>query len=281
MSPVLCAILMPLSSLTAILSTTAALSNLSAARPTPLELTEEFPMEIIVLQVFVSLMLVVGSLLLFAYSAKQRDLEHSDRLALMPLEQDIEVSASVSPPRGARGQSRSAPHPKARRAPGRTSSDGRNHGRYTRPTQAGPKRSSTTTPPSAVHHRVGRVGARGATRRRHHRPPARILEGQRPRVPLLRPSAPSPHQRRDIRFRRQHASSRAIYYSTQRLVKARMLGVPHAIPLLGMASHHRRRRADPSPGFHPGQGVRGARVAHRHRHRRHLGRLRHQLLLDA
>lgn len=40
--------------------------------------------------IFVSLMLVLGSLLLFAFSAKQRDHEHSDRLALLPLENDFE-----------------------------------------------------------------------------------------------------------------------------------------------------------------------------------------------
>jgi len=34
----------------------------------------------------VSLLLVVGSLILFAYSIKQRDHEHANRLALLPLE---------------------------------------------------------------------------------------------------------------------------------------------------------------------------------------------------
>jgi nitrogen fixation-related uncharacterized protein len=45
-------------------------------------------MEVIGLQIFVSLMLVLGSVLLFAWSAKQRDHEHDDRLALLPLEND-------------------------------------------------------------------------------------------------------------------------------------------------------------------------------------------------
>ncbi len=45
-------------------------------------------MEVLVLQVFVSLALVVGALLLFAYSARQRDLDHADRLALAPLGDD-------------------------------------------------------------------------------------------------------------------------------------------------------------------------------------------------
>jgi len=40
-------------------------------------------------QVFVSLVLVLGSLILFGISAKQRDYEHADRLALLPMEKDV------------------------------------------------------------------------------------------------------------------------------------------------------------------------------------------------
>ena len=47
-------------------------------------------MEVVTLQVFVSLMLVVGSVLLFAFTCKQRDFEHADRLALLPLEDGAE-----------------------------------------------------------------------------------------------------------------------------------------------------------------------------------------------
>jgi hypothetical protein len=43
-------------------------------------------LDVVVLQVFVSLMLALGSVLLFVHSAKQRDHEHSGRLALLPLE---------------------------------------------------------------------------------------------------------------------------------------------------------------------------------------------------
>ncbi len=43
-------------------------------------------MEVVTLQVFVSLMLVVGSVLLFAFTCRQRDFDHVDRLALLPLE---------------------------------------------------------------------------------------------------------------------------------------------------------------------------------------------------
>jgi hypothetical protein len=44
--------------------------------------------EVLILQVFVSLMLVVGSVLLFLHSMKQRDHEHADRLALFPIAND-------------------------------------------------------------------------------------------------------------------------------------------------------------------------------------------------
>lgn len=53
-------------------------------------------MEVIVLQVFVSLALVVGSLILFTFSVKQRDHEHAGRLALLPLEE--EAGASTKKP---------------------------------------------------------------------------------------------------------------------------------------------------------------------------------------
>ncbi|QRN94764.1 cytochrome oxidase [Archangium violaceum] len=45
-------------------------------------------MNVIVLQVFVSLMLVAGSVLLYAFSVRHRDSEHADRLSLIPLEDD-------------------------------------------------------------------------------------------------------------------------------------------------------------------------------------------------
>jgi hypothetical protein len=44
--------------------------------------------EVVTLQVFVSLILVVGSLLLFAFTWRQRDFDHADRLALLPLHDD-------------------------------------------------------------------------------------------------------------------------------------------------------------------------------------------------
>lgn len=53
-------------------------------------------MEVIVLQVFVSLALVVGSLILFTFSVKQRDHEHAGRLALLPLEEEAGASPKTS-----------------------------------------------------------------------------------------------------------------------------------------------------------------------------------------
>jgi hypothetical protein len=44
--------------------------------------------EIVTLQVFVSLILVLGSVLLFGFTCRQRDFDHADRLALLPLEKD-------------------------------------------------------------------------------------------------------------------------------------------------------------------------------------------------
>jgi hypothetical protein len=45
-------------------------------------------MSIIVLQVFVSLMLVAGSIALFVFTVRARTLEHGDRLSLSPLDDD-------------------------------------------------------------------------------------------------------------------------------------------------------------------------------------------------
>jgi hypothetical protein len=49
-------------------------------------------MNVVTLQVFVSLMLVAGSLVLFVHSVRQRDHEHADRLSLAPLEDDALAS---------------------------------------------------------------------------------------------------------------------------------------------------------------------------------------------
>lgn len=49
-------------------------------------------MEVVILQVFVSLFLVVGSIVLFAFTCQQRDFDHIDRLALLPLEDGTRVA---------------------------------------------------------------------------------------------------------------------------------------------------------------------------------------------
>jgi hypothetical protein len=45
-------------------------------------------MNVILLQVFVSLMLVAGAVALFVYTVRSRTLEHGERLSLTPLEDD-------------------------------------------------------------------------------------------------------------------------------------------------------------------------------------------------
>jgi len=45
-------------------------------------------MEVLILQVFVSLLLVAGSVLLFIFTCRQRDFDHADRLALLPIADD-------------------------------------------------------------------------------------------------------------------------------------------------------------------------------------------------
>jgi hypothetical protein len=45
-------------------------------------------MEVLVLQIFVSLMLVGGSILLYAFTCRQRDFDHAERLALLPTQSD-------------------------------------------------------------------------------------------------------------------------------------------------------------------------------------------------
>ena len=45
-------------------------------------------MEVLILQVFVSLLLVVGSIVLFVFTCRSRTFDHADRLALLPVEDD-------------------------------------------------------------------------------------------------------------------------------------------------------------------------------------------------
>ncbi len=56
-------------------------------------------MEIMIVQVFVSLLLVACAVVLFAYSVKQGDPDHADRLSILPLE-DERSSNPKKEPRG-------------------------------------------------------------------------------------------------------------------------------------------------------------------------------------
>ncbi len=45
-------------------------------------------MNVLGLQIFVSLSLVTGSIILFAFACRQRDFEQSERLSLLPIEDE-------------------------------------------------------------------------------------------------------------------------------------------------------------------------------------------------
>jgi hypothetical protein len=53
--------------------------------------------DVLILQVFVSLVLVTGSLILFCQSIRRRDYEHADRLALLPVADDDALPKSLPP----------------------------------------------------------------------------------------------------------------------------------------------------------------------------------------
>jgi hypothetical protein len=59
-------------------------------------------MDVLVLQIFVSFVLVASSILLFALSAKQKDHTHADRLSLLPIEEEHTAPPKVTPPPPAR-----------------------------------------------------------------------------------------------------------------------------------------------------------------------------------
>lgn len=66
-------------------------------------------MSVIVLQVFVSLMLVAGSVVLFVWTVRGRTLEHTDRLSLAPLEDDAPQPQPQQPQVSQPSQSQSQP----------------------------------------------------------------------------------------------------------------------------------------------------------------------------
>jgi len=54
-------------------------------------------MSILILQIFISLVLVAGAVVLFVYTIRSRTLEHADRLSLAPLEDDGAKPAEENP----------------------------------------------------------------------------------------------------------------------------------------------------------------------------------------
>ena len=54
-------------------------------------------MNVMILQVFVSLMLVLGAVVLFIFTVRSRTFEHSERLSLKPLEDDQIAPTSSTP----------------------------------------------------------------------------------------------------------------------------------------------------------------------------------------
>lgn len=54
-------------------------------------------MNVVPMQVFVSLLLVGASLVLFLFTVRQRDFDHADRLSLAPLEEDRPPSRDREP----------------------------------------------------------------------------------------------------------------------------------------------------------------------------------------
>lgn len=60
-------------------------------------------MDVLILQVFVSLLLVVGSVILFLVTCRHKSFDHADRLALLPMEQDGAPASSPEPAPAPRG----------------------------------------------------------------------------------------------------------------------------------------------------------------------------------
>jgi hypothetical protein len=56
-------------------------------------------LEILIMQVFVSLALVAGSVLLFVHTCRQKSFDHADRLALLPID-DRDCGEPTAAPEG-------------------------------------------------------------------------------------------------------------------------------------------------------------------------------------
>ncbi len=53
-------------------------------------------MDVLILQVFVSLLLVVGSVILFLVTCRAKSFDHADRLALLPVENDGPTASNAT-----------------------------------------------------------------------------------------------------------------------------------------------------------------------------------------
>ena len=73
-------------------------------------------MEVLILQVFVSLCLAAGGVLLFLYSGKLRDVEHADRMALFPIEEERTTPHEPRALRGVAAEGATAPERAAHRS---------------------------------------------------------------------------------------------------------------------------------------------------------------------
>ena len=155
-----------------------------------------------------------------------------------------------------------------------TSTTARGHagsGAQPRASRRGPS-STTTAIVSVVRRRLGRLGHRRDARRARSSP-CSWPSGRRTCRRISRSGACGPLHTNAVIFAFVgNMVFAGIYYSTQRLVKARLRErCAREDPLLGLAAHHRRGRDHAAPRLHPGQGVRGARMADRHRDRRSSG----------
>ena len=118
-------------------------------------------------------------------------------------------------------------------------------------------------------------GIRGHAGRGGHRRAARVAGAQlRPPLDQLRPPPPPAHQRGDLRVRRLCAVRDLVPRGAAHLPRAPVLPPARRVHLLGLAGGDRARRGHPAAGHHPGQGVRGARMADRRPHRGGVGGLR-------
>ena len=107
-SPLWCALAMPLSSVLILLVTASVFrrepgTTSAAGACAPLATLEgalaagDGAMNALFLTLFVSIILALGGVLLFAFAFKQRDHEHVDRLSLLPLHDDVPAQRKSEP----------------------------------------------------------------------------------------------------------------------------------------------------------------------------------------